>query len=127
VITPKLGESIVEGTVNAWLKQEGDGIEEYEGLLDVETDKVTTEVPSPADGDLFRPTEMVFSKRDEETPSQKPREPMAVPGKTMPLSPMRKRIAEHMQESKRTAPHVTTVMEADTFLAKVVKTLENWQ
>lgn len=239
VIMPKLGESIVEGTVNAWLKQEGDRIEEYEGLLDVETDKVTTEVPSPADGtilkilvpegetvevgtilawigepgeeipeevgkvahdqepveepedelttdephksqpagrdkdlgfispivarlsqeknvdlskvkgtgmerritkkdvqkyiqeqkgetkvdvpiwetpadgDLFRPTEMVFAKRDEETPPQKPMEPSVIPGQTIPLSPMRKRIADHMQQSKRTAPHVTTVMEAD--------------
>lgn len=239
VIMPKLGESIVEGTVNAWLKQEGDEIEEYEGLLDVETDKVTTEVPSPAsgtmlkilipegetvevgtvlawigepgeeipeeggkvvedqelvekqetasttdespknqpagrdkdlgyispvvarlaqeenvdlnkvkgtgmdgritkkdiqkylkkreektevevpiwetpgDGDLFRPTEMVFGKSDTRTAPEKREEVTAVPGTTMLLSPMRKRIAEHMQLSKRTAPHVTTVMEAD--------------
>ena len=239
VIMPKLGESIVEGTVNAWLKEEGEEIEEYEGLLDVETDKVTTEVPSPADGtilkilvpegetvevgtvlawigepgeeipnegekvigetefhvepkdesitdeipidrsagrdddlgyispvvarlaqeknvdlrkvkgtgmngritkkdlqkyikehkgerevevpiwetpadgDLFRPTEMVFAKKDEEAQPQEQTTPTAVPGETMPLSPMRKRIAEHMQQSKRTAPHVTTVMEAD--------------
>jgi 2-oxoglutarate dehydrogenase E2 component (dihydrolipoamide succinyltransferase) len=239
VIMPKLGESIVEGTVNAWLKQEGDRIEEYEGLLDVETDKVTTEVPSPADGtilkilvpegetvevgtilawigepgeeipeelekviheqelvekpedettvgepiksqpggrdkelgfispvvarlaqeknvdlskvngtgmdgritkkdvqkyiqeqegeaevevpiwetpadgDLFRPTEMVFAKKDEDTTSQKPIEPTVVPGETLSLTPMRIRIAEHMQQSKRIAPHVTTVMEAD--------------
>jgi len=239
VIMPKLGESIVEGTVNAWLKQEGDEIEEYEGLLDVETDKVTTEVPSPArgtilkilvpegetvdvgttlawigepgeeipedeekaihdheplekpgsksirdepvmerpagrdedlgyispvvarlaqeknvdlskvkgsgmegritkkdlqkylrerkeetgaevpiwetpaDGDLFRPTEMVFAKEDGKEAPQEQMKPTGVPGKTLPLSPMRKRIAEHMQQSKRTAPHVTTVMEAD--------------
>ena len=239
VIMPKLGESIVEGTVNAWLKEEGEKIEEYEGLLDVETDKVTTEVPSPADGtilkilvpegetvevgtvlawigepgeaiptegekvigetefhgepeyesitdeipidrpagrdddlgyispvvarlaqeknvdlskvegtgmngritkkdlqkyikehkveaevevpiwetpadgDLFRPTEMVFAKKDEKEPPQEQTTPTTVPGKTLSLSPMRKRIAEHMQQSKRTAPHVTTVMEAD--------------
>jgi len=239
VIMPQLGESIVEGTVVMWHKQEGEAIEEFEALLDVETDKVTTEVPSPAggtllkilipegttvdvgtilawigepgeeipasgetvvqthkadeepvmepgtettvgppqagrdedlgyispvvarlaqeknvdlraikgtgmsgritkkdiqsylkerkgesqaevpiwetpaDGDLFRPTEMIFSKNKEETPPKKQVIPAEVRGTTLPLSPMRKRIAEHMQHSKRTAPHVTTVMEAD--------------
>ncbi len=239
VIMPKLGESIVEGTVTGWLKQEGEKIEEYESLLEVETDKVTSEVPSPAggtllkilvpvgetvevdtvlawigepgeeipaggekvshdhephekpdsesitdepvmqhpagrdedlgyispvvarlarekkvdlskvkgtgmdgritkkdvlnyikertgegetavpiwetpaDGDLFRPTEMVFTKQAEEPSAVSRVEPSAVPGETISLSPMRKRIAEHMQQSKRTAPHVTTVMEAD--------------
>jgi len=239
VIMPKLGESIVEGTVTGWLKQAGDEIEEYDPLLEVETDKVTTEIPSPAsgtllkilvaegeivavgtvlawigepgeeipdegvkvthdhephetpdsesitdepviqrsagkdedlgyispivarlarekkvdlskvkgtgmdgritkkdvqnyikertgeaeaevpiwetpaDGDLFRPTEMVFAKKGEEPTRVSRAEPSVVPGETISLSPMRKRIAEHMQQSKRTAPHVTTVMESD--------------
>mgnify|MGYP001485340442 FL=1 len=239
VIMPKLGESIVEGTVTGWLKQEGNQIEEYDSLLDVETDKVTTEVPSPAsgtllkilvpegetvevgtilawigepgedipakadkvthdhephekpdsesitdepvlqtpagrdedlgyispvvarlareksvdlykvkgtgmdgritkkdvqnyikertgkavpevpiwetpaDGDLFRPTELVFAKQAEEPAPVSREQPSGAPGETLSLSPMRKRIAEHMQHSKRTAPHVTTVMEAD--------------
>lgn len=245
VIMPQLGESIVEGTVTAWLKQEGEQIEEYEGLLDVETDKVTTEVPSPADGtilkilvpegttvdvgtilawigepgedipakgetgahehepdekpaaksiadetlespasgrdedlgyispvvarmaqeknvnlrevtgtgmngritkkdvqnylneregkeqvdvpiwetpadgDLFRPTEMIFGEKEASAPPQKPAKPSGVLGETIPLSTMRKRIADHMQYSKRTAPHVTTVMEAD--MSQVVR------
>jgi len=242
VIMPKLGESIVEGTVTGWHKQEGDQIEEYDALLDVETDKVTTEVPSPAsgtllkilvpagetvevdtvlawigepgeditdrgdevahdhephetpdsesiadepvlqhpagrnedlgyispvvarlardkkvdlskvkgtgmegritkkdvqnylkehtgqekaevpiwetpaDGDLFRPTEMVFAKKAEEPAPVSQGEPSVAPGETLSLSPMRKRIAEHMLQSKRSAPHVTTVMEADMSL-----------
>ena len=237
VIMPKLGESVVEGTVTAWLKREGDSVEEYESLLEVNTDKVDTEVPSPAsgtllrilvnedetveagtilawigqpdeeipdesppskqdvlsneisedeiipdqpvtqrpagrdnelgyispvvarlaseenidlrrvegtgmngritkkdvleylkeqkgeesvevpiwetpaDGDLFRPTEMVFARQEDE--SIKARHSIALPGETQSLSPMRKQIAEHMVHSKRTAPHVTTVMEAD--------------
>ncbi|MDY6873394.1 MAG: dihydrolipoamide acetyltransferase family protein [Chloroflexota bacterium] len=235
VIMPKLGESVVEGTVTAWMKNEGEKIEEYESLLEVNTDKVTTEVPSPAagillkilvpegetvaaetvlawigepgealpeadetpeqdhephetpdaesitdepvmvrpagrdqdlgyispvvarlareknvdlakvpgrgmngritkqdvlaylkdhkaeaevpiwetpaDGDLFRPTEMVFGKQKDAP--QAPSTETVGPGETLPLSPMRKRIAEHMVQSKRTAPHVTTVMEAD--------------
>ena len=235
VIMPKLGESVVEGTVTAWMKKENETIEEFESLLEVTTDKVTTEVPSPAagtilkivvpegdtveagtvlawigepgeaipegeqppaqdhephetpdaesitdepvmvrpagrdqalgyispvvarlareknvdldkvrgtgmdgritkqdvlaylkdqkgeteipiwetpaDGDLFRPTELVFGKQE---PEAKPAPaPTAIPGETLPLTPMRKRIAEHMVLSKHTSPHVTTVMEAD--------------
>ncbi len=239
VIMPKLGESVVEGTVTAWLKKEGEQVEEYESLLEVNTDKVDTEVPSPAsgtilkiivgedttveagtilawigdpgeeipegggkveqgeeplpepeadltgkeqngqqpsgrnedlgyispvvarlaseknvklqnvkgtgmdgritkkdvlnyleseqgaedvevpiwetpaDGDLFRPTEMVFAKLDQAQSDANQEKMQAIPGETMKLSPMRKRIAEHMVMSKHTAPHVTTVMEAD--------------
>jgi len=50
VIMPQLGESVVEGTVSRWLKQVGDRVEAYEPLLEVSTDKVDTEIPSPADG-----------------------------------------------------------------------------
>lgn len=235
VIMPKLGESVVEGTVTAWLKKEGEQVEEFESLLEVNTDKVDTEVPSPAggtllkilipegetvaagtvlawigepdesvpdsdqapqqdhqphetpdaesitdeavmvrpagrdqdlgyispvvarlareknvdlskvtgsgmngritkkdilaflnehageaeipiwetpaDGDLFRPTELVFTKAEQDIPDLS--KSAIVPGETLPLSPMRKRIAEHMVLSKHTSPHVTTVMEAD--------------
>jgi pyruvate/2-oxoglutarate dehydrogenase complex dihydrolipoamide acyltransferase (E2) component len=239
VIMPQLGESVVEGTVTAWLKQEGEEIEEYEALVEINTDKVDTEVPSPAsgtilkilvqeeetveagtvlawigepgeeipeggsveahdhepheksdsesiaeepaiqrpagrdedlgyispvvarlareknvdlgnvkgtgmdgritkkdvqrylkarkgewevevpiwetpaDGDLFRPTEMVFAKGEAEEEAQAERKSAAIPGETLPLTPMRKKIAEHMVQSKQIAPHVTTVMEAD--------------
>ena len=234
VIMPKLGESVVEGTVTAWLKGEGETVKEFEPLLEVDTDKVSTEVPSPAngillkilvsegetvaahtliawigepgeslpegdslpqkhtaqetksaapaanatqpagrnadlgyispvvarlaqenrldlsqvkgsgldgritkkdllvyiesgksqakadipiwetpaDGDLFRPTELVFAQEKDDK-SDIPQIPAAIPGETLSLSPMRRRIAEHMVMSKHTAPHVTTVMEAD--------------
>jgi 2-oxoglutarate dehydrogenase E2 component (dihydrolipoamide succinyltransferase) len=54
VIMPKLGESVVDGTVNRWIKLEGDQVEEFESLLEVETAKVTTEIPSPAAGVLLK-------------------------------------------------------------------------
>ena len=54
VIMPKLGESVVEGTVTAWMKKENEVIEEFESLLEVTTDKVTTEVPSPAAGTILK-------------------------------------------------------------------------
>ena len=49
---PALGESVTEGTVTRWLKQEGDRVEVDEPLLEVSTDKVDTEIPSPAAGIL---------------------------------------------------------------------------
>jgi len=53
VIMPKLGESVVEGTLNRWLKQPGETVREYEPLCEVTTDKVDTEIPAPATGVLL--------------------------------------------------------------------------
>ncbi len=50
VIMPSLGESVVEGTLTRWLKQPGEHVEQYEPLVEINTDKVDTEVPSPASG-----------------------------------------------------------------------------
>lgn len=52
VVLPQLGESVAEGTIVKWLKQEGDPVKEDESLAEVETDKVTMEIPSPASGVL---------------------------------------------------------------------------
>lgn len=52
VVLPALGESVTEGTVTRWLKNIGDRIEVDEPLLEVSTDKVDTEVPSPFAGTL---------------------------------------------------------------------------
>jgi pyruvate/2-oxoglutarate dehydrogenase complex dihydrolipoamide acyltransferase (E2) component len=54
VIMPQMGESVVEGTVGRWLKRVGDQIDQYEPLLEVETDKVTSEVTATASGTLLR-------------------------------------------------------------------------
>src|SRR4029077_3823950 len=52
VVMPQMGVSVSEGTVTKWLKQEGDQVEADESLLEISTDKVDTEVPSPASGTL---------------------------------------------------------------------------
>jgi len=192
---PQLGETVVEGTVGKWLKQVGELVKKYEPLLEVMTDKVDVEIPSPAEGILSRilvqegetvqvgtvlavigeeapagvqappgtaieapPRETVteevrppgwvspavaklaaehginvalvkgtgaegrVTKQDilrfieEQAKAQeveaKPEE--AIPSEeVVPLTTIRKAIAEHMVRSKRTSPHVTTVMEAD--------------
>ncbi len=230
VIMPQLGESVVEGTVTKWLKKEGEPIAEFEPLVEINTDKVDTEVPAPATGlvlrlyvgegetvragtllafigqagetppeaaaapqapaapraaapaqaepagrsalgfispvvariaseqgidlsrvqgtgqggritkkdvlaaldsrpaaaapapweepalgELFRPTEELFGKPGGDTRGPVP---SATPGTVLPLDKVRRSIAEHMVLSKRTSPHVTTVMEAD--LSRVV-------
>src|SRR5689334_11927664 len=47
---PAMGESVTEATISKWFKKEGDAVKRDEPLLELETDKVTVEVPSPADG-----------------------------------------------------------------------------
>src|SRR6187402_1512831 len=53
VTLPALGESVTEGTVTRWLKQVGDTVAADEPLLEISTDKVDTELPSPAAGVLL--------------------------------------------------------------------------
>jgi 2-oxoglutarate dehydrogenase E2 component (dihydrolipoamide succinyltransferase) len=54
VVMPQLGESVVEGKVSRWLKHEGDAVKQYEPILEVETDKVTTEITAADGGSLLR-------------------------------------------------------------------------
>ena len=53
VVMPELGESVTEGTITQWLKSVGDTVEADEPLLEVSTDKVDTEVPSPVSGTIL--------------------------------------------------------------------------
>ena len=52
IVVPVLGESITEATVAKWLKNKGDSVEADEPVVELETDKVNLEVPSPSDGVL---------------------------------------------------------------------------
>ena len=61
VVMPKLGESITEGTILEWKKQVGDSIKKDETLLEISTDKVDSEVPSPASGTII---EVLFKVND---------------------------------------------------------------
>ena len=177
---PKLGESVIEGTVSRWLKREGDAVDEYEPLLEIVTDKVDTEIPSPAAGVVLRihvgegetvavgtvladigdpgdevdepqpaPAARVgrlspavarllaehnldaadlrgsgregrITRKDVEAHLARAGQGESVadsapqpPGDLLPLTPMRRRIAEQMLASVRAAPQVTAVYEAD--------------
>src|SRR5215210_3991782 len=54
VTLPQMGESVTEGTVLEWHKQEGDRVEADETLVEISTDKVDAEVPAPASGTVVR-------------------------------------------------------------------------
>jgi len=54
VILPQMGEGVTDATITRWLKQEGDQVNEYDPLVEVNTDKVDTEVPSPVSGTVLK-------------------------------------------------------------------------
>ena len=54
IMLPQVGESVTEGTIQRWLKEPGARVDRYEPLVEVATDKVTMEVPSPVAGRFLR-------------------------------------------------------------------------
>ena len=138
---PQLGESVTEGTVERWLKQEGDLVRRDEPLVEVVTDKVNAEVPSPFEGRLTRvavpegttvaigtPLAEFEVEGAEEAPAA-PAPPTApspapVPEPSAPAAPgkreelvrisaVRRQIAEHMVHSKHVSPHAWGMREVD--------------
>ncbi len=75
---PHVGESVVEGTIGKWLKQPGDSVRRYEPLVEVVTDKVTMEVPSPVEGELLR----LLAAEGETVPMGAPIAEVGEPGET---------------------------------------------
>ncbi|MDT8392301.1 MAG: dihydrolipoamide acetyltransferase family protein [Bacteroidales bacterium] len=61
IVMPKLGESIIEATITKWLKSPGDTIEEDDPIVEIATDKVDSEIPSPVEGTL---KELLFEEGD---------------------------------------------------------------
>src|SRR5882672_944718 len=52
IVVPQLGESVAEGTVSKWLKAVGERVRKEEPLVEIQTDKINVEIPSPAEGTL---------------------------------------------------------------------------
>jgi pyruvate dehydrogenase E2 component (dihydrolipoamide acetyltransferase) len=112
---PQLGESVTEGTVTRWLKKEGERVEADEPLLEVSTDKVDTEIPSPVAGILRGITvaedetvevgaELAVIDEDGAAPSQ-PAAPAAEPAPAQPAAAQPEApAAEPAQEQPATAP-----------------------
>src|SRR2546425_372646 len=133
---PQLGESVTEGTVEKWLKSEGDMVKRDEPLVEVVTDKVNAEIPSPFEGKLVKiaategetvrvgaviaqiETASAGSAAAPGAPAPSPSapRPARVDGareELVKLSSMRRAIAEHMVRSLATSPHAWTLQEVD--------------
>src|SRR5450759_394842 len=131
---PQLGESVTEGTVDKWLKHEGDFVKRDEPLVEVVTDKVNAEIPSPFEGKLVkisvtegetvRVGEVIgqievaatAAPASRPAPTPAPRTPAKIDGtreELVKLSVMRRSIAEHMVRSLATSPHAWTLQEVD--------------
>ena len=108
---PHVGESVVEGTIGKWLKQPGDRVERYDPLVEVVTDKVTMEVPSPVSGELLRiiaqegetvpmgaPIAEVETQDGQPAPSAQPAMPTPAPEPEIKPAP---RVAENTREVLR--------------------------
>ena len=80
---PHVGESVVEGTIGKWLKQPGETVRRFEPLVEVVTDKVTMEVPSPVEGQLLR----VLAAEGETLPMGAPIAEVGAPGETPSAEP----------------------------------------
>jgi 2-oxoglutarate dehydrogenase E2 component (dihydrolipoamide succinyltransferase) len=140
VIAPLIGEGVEELSVVEWKKKPGDAVSEGEGLVEVESDKVVTEIESPASGTLVERfaeegdkvaagavialIEAGGSAGDAQgpaptssaaPPSVAPPAAGRAPGlsELRPHSPQRKRIAERMIASQLASAHVLAVTEAD--------------
>lgn len=143
VVLPPLGDNVTEATITRWLKDPGDHVEHDEPLLEVSTDKVETEIPSPTTGTLLEiiapenevvetgATLAVLREVDSPTPMHRDvaasnavsaavTEPThstvtepASSSRVQKLSRIRQTIARRMLESLQTSAQLTTVVEVD--------------
>ena len=100
VVMPQMGESIVEGTLTKWLKKPGERVERDEPLFEISTDKVDTEIPSPAAGTLAEMLveegktvgiNTVVARIDEGGGARRAPQPAAAAAAAPPPSPPRRR------------------------------------
>ncbi len=126
VLVPRLGEGVDELTLVKWLKKEGDPVNELEPLLEVETDKVVTEIPSPASGTLLKI--MV----PENTPAGvgtliawigQPEESASLPGLSAVPEPASESVAPVSEIQPAVNPLPSTVHTGSGFLSPLVRKL----
>src|SRR5215213_1735242 len=102
VKVPQLSESVAEATLLDWHKKEGERVSRDENLIDIETDKVVLELPSPADGVLVR----IIRKAKESVGSGDVIAQIDTEGKAAAAAPAQAKPAAPAQEKPKTAPPV---------------------
>jgi len=115
LIAPRMGEGVEEMTLMKWLKQDGDTVEELEAVVEVETDKVVTELPSPASGIILK----TIATEGETVKVGHVLARIGEQGEKIPeqsnAQPMMKEIAKKPKKEKESSS--TTRSERDTFLS----------
>ena len=106
VVMPELGESVTEGTITRWLKQVGDTVEVDEALLEVSTDKVDTEVPSPVAGTIVEILHNEDDTVDVGAVIVRIGDPNAAPATPEPAAPTPAPAAPVAEEKVEVAPKV---------------------
>lgn len=109
ILMPKMGESVAEATIIKWLKKEGDSIEADEAVLEIATDKVDSEIPSPENGVLLQ---QLFKENDVVKVGDVIAV-MEVSGKDSPVSkPIVENIAEEKSVEVKAAPIPAKIIES---------------
>ena len=106
VVMPELGESVTEGTITRWLKQVGDTVDVDEALLEVSTDKVDTEVPSPVAGTIVEILHDEDDTVDVGAVIVRIGDPNAAPATPEPAAPTPAPAAPAAEEKVEVAPKV---------------------
>src|SRR5437763_1519157 len=106
---PKLGESVTEGTIGKWLKKPGEKVNKYDLLVEVQTDKVNTEIPSPVAGTLREVEDFIASRQSAPAATQRQAAPaaagpQAAPATTQQQATSRVVPAQPQAQSPRPAP-----------------------
>ncbi len=133
LIMPKMGESIMEATILKWLKEVGDTVELDEPILEIATDKVDSEIPSPVEGTI---TEILFQENDiveigiviaKLSIEGESAEPVASPAilepvkEDVPPAKVVEEIQAHLQKRVETA--VSDISTSDRFYSPLVKSM----
>ena len=130
VVMPALGESVTEGTVTRWLKNVGESIAMDEALLEVSTDKVDTEIPSPVAGtvsEIFAPADSVVPVGGKlaaitpsggvSAPSAPVAAPVAAPAQPAPMNTIPAPVAQVAQVAQSRG------VESDSYVTPLVRKL----
>jgi len=133
IIMPKLGESIIEATITRWVKTAGDQVEEDDSIVEIATDKVDSEIPSPVEGKLV---ETLYNEGDvvavgkviaiveiegEETASNKPSEPKKEEKSEVTDKPIEKLKPE--SQSTQETTKADDFSSSDRFYSPLVKSI----
>jgi len=123
VVMPKLGESITEATITKWFKKEGDNVEEDDTLLEIATDKVDSEIPSPVAGKITK----IFYKEGDIVPVGKVIALISLDGEVTAEATEKEPIIEKQPEPAETPPPKAQEAQIESksgrFYSPLVKTI----